>query len=267
MASPAFHHLQSLLHKRGLSGALSPERVPALPPASTGLDMLDQYLRGGFARGALTEVSGALSSGATGIGFTALAAATQRGEATAYIDATGSFHAESAVLAGVDLPRLLVVRCRDSYQAWDAVNLVGSAGGFGLIVLDLLGLASRRQLREWQHRPWMKLQRSLENTTTVLLLLSPQRGLCTQPPRMRLELDAIRIHWHGNHPSATCLAGIESSLHVGYQRRHYPDIPSVGEESVCSIFLRDAETGSFTSHAHENTPLTGNGIALPRLRP
>lgn len=267
MASPAFHHLQSLLRKRGLDGTL-----PAVPgstsaPAPAGLDILNQYLGGGFARGALTEISSTMSSGATGVAFTTLAAATQRGEATAYIDATNSFHAESAALANVCLARLLVVRCRIPHQAWDAVNLVSSAGGFGLIVLDLLGLTSRNQLREWQNRSWMKLQRSLENTTTVLLLLSPQRGLCAQPPQMRLELDAIRIRWYGNHPIASCLAGMESSLRVGYQRRYHPTLHSARQQNACLLFLKDANAGSHPSSTLETTHLTGSGITPFNLMP
>jgi hypothetical protein len=233
MAAAALENLQTLLRKRGFAHTLPGQELPALPSAETGVKPLDALLGGGFARGFLSELQGTLSAGCTSVALASVAAAAARGEAVAYIDATDSFHAESAVHAGVDLRRLLLVRCRWPREAWEAVNLVAAAGGFGLIVLDLLGTTSPRQLREWQARPWMKLQRVIEHTTTVLLVLSPRQnaragaevkpveggsGLCAQIPAARLELFDAAPHWCGQDGVSLTLCGLESRARLAYQR-------------------------------------------------
>lgn len=224
MATVALDTLQALLRERGFASTLPASRIPARPPASSGVEALDILLAGGFARGFLTEISGSLSAGVTSVAFSVVAAATARGEAVAYIDATDSFHPESASQSGVDQQRLLLVRCRGPREAWDAVNLVVAAGGFGLIVLDLLGTASPRQLREWQARPWLKLQRSIENTSTTLAVLSPwqtalqQSGLCAQVPVARLELLRKETLWCGQDGVSLALCGLESVARMAYQR-------------------------------------------------
>jgi recA bacterial DNA recombination protein len=83
----------------------SPEMVP------TGVPAIDA-LTGGLPRGGLTEIVGPASSGRTSLLLSILAQATARQEACALVDASDAFDPESAVSAGVDLKRLLWVRCR-----------------------------------------------------------------------------------------------------------------------------------------------------------
>jgi len=93
-----------------IPGALSP-RERALPEmASSGIAALDE-LTGGWPRGTLSEWFGPASSGRTSILYAALAAATARGELCALVDAGDAFDPESAAAAGVDLKKLLWVRC------------------------------------------------------------------------------------------------------------------------------------------------------------
>ena len=93
-----------------IPGALSP-RERALPEmASSGISALDE-LTGGWPRGTLSELFGPASSGRTSILYAALAAATARGELGALIDAGDAFDPESAATAGVDLKKLLWIRC------------------------------------------------------------------------------------------------------------------------------------------------------------
>jgi hypothetical protein len=82
----------------------SPEMV------SSGLREIDA-LAGGLPRGCLSEVCGSASSGRTSVLLAALAAATRREEVCALVDATDALDAVSAAAAGVDLERLLWVRC------------------------------------------------------------------------------------------------------------------------------------------------------------
>ena len=101
--------IESSLGERLSSTLLLRERVAPLT-VSTGLAALDA-LTGGLPRGALSEIAGPASSGRTGVMLAALAGATRRQEVCALVDASDSFDPASAVEAGVDLDRLLWVRC------------------------------------------------------------------------------------------------------------------------------------------------------------
>ena len=85
---------------------------PAPEMVSSGILAIDA-LTGGLPRGCLTEICGPASSGRTSLLLAALAAATHRGEFCAIIDASDSLDPHSAAAAGVDLDRLLWVRCND----------------------------------------------------------------------------------------------------------------------------------------------------------
>jgi len=103
-------HLAETPRLARVTAASHLEIRPAPDTVSFGIVALDA-LTGGLPRGSLTEISGPDSSGRTSVLLAALAAATQRGEICALIDATDSFHPHSAVAAGIDLTRLLWVRC------------------------------------------------------------------------------------------------------------------------------------------------------------
>ncbi len=105
-----FEHLAETPRLARVTAASHLEIRPAPETVSFGISALDA-LTGGLPRGCLTEMIGPDSSGRTSVLLAALAAATQRGEICALIDATDSFHPHSAVAAGVDLTRLLWVRC------------------------------------------------------------------------------------------------------------------------------------------------------------
>jgi recombination protein RecA len=84
------------------------------PPAelqSTGITELDALLRGGFPRGSVIELCGTSSSGRTSVSFSLLAHATARQETCAFVDVSDCLDPSSLAAAGVDLTRLLWVRC------------------------------------------------------------------------------------------------------------------------------------------------------------
>lgn len=83
---------------------------PAPPMAATSVAAVDQ-LTGGLPRGALSEICGPASSGRSSLLLAALAARTAAGEACALVDVSDSFDPVSAEAAGVDLRRLLWIRC------------------------------------------------------------------------------------------------------------------------------------------------------------
>src|SRR5215471_4558236 len=65
-------------------------------------------------RGCLTEIYGTASSGRTSVMLAALAAATGRGEYCAVIDSSDTLDPHSLAAAGIDLDRLLWVRCNEN---------------------------------------------------------------------------------------------------------------------------------------------------------
>src|ERR1700684_772933 len=83
---------------------------PAPEMVSSGVSAIDA-LTGGWPRGCLTEICGPASSGRTTLLLSALAAATRRGEFCVLVDASDALDPRSAADAGVDLARLLWVRC------------------------------------------------------------------------------------------------------------------------------------------------------------
>jgi recombination protein RecA len=86
---------------------------PAPEMASSGIAELD-VLTGGLPRGCLTEICGPASSGRTTVMLAALATSTRLGEFCVVVDASDSLDPQSVADAGVDLDRLLWVRCGES---------------------------------------------------------------------------------------------------------------------------------------------------------
>jgi recombination protein RecA len=114
----AIASIQSTINNQQSTISLTPashlEIRPAPEMASSGIAALDA-LTGGLPRGCLTEICGPASSGRTTVLLAALAAATtRRGEYCALIDASDALDPHSIAAAGVDLSRLLWVRCGES---------------------------------------------------------------------------------------------------------------------------------------------------------
>ena len=104
----AISKLAAVVPASRLEAGAEPEIVPS------GIPELD-LLTGGFARGCLTEICGAASSGRTSVLLFALARATQRGEVCALVDASDAFDPASAAAAGMEMSRLLWVRCGEKF--------------------------------------------------------------------------------------------------------------------------------------------------------
>jgi hypothetical protein len=96
----------------GLAGVVPASRLerPAPLTVSCGIAEIDR-LTGGLPRGALTEICGQPSSGRSSLLLAALAETTRRQEICALVDTSDSFDPASAAAAGIDLERLLWIRC------------------------------------------------------------------------------------------------------------------------------------------------------------
>lgn len=181
-----------------LSATLLLRERAAPVTAPVGIASLDA-LTGGLPRGALNELAGAASSGRTGVMLSALAEATRRQEVCALVDASDSFDPVSAAAAGVNLDRVLWVRCGDAQtkriqggtakkrpgfaysdvleQVLKVTDLLLQSGGFGMVVLDM-GDIPVESVRRIPLTSWFRFRRAVEPTPTVLLLI--EREACAK---------------------------------------------------------------------------------------
>ena len=144
---------------------------------SSGIEEVDS-LTGGLPRGAITEVFGPASSGRTSFLFSLLAYATTHDEICALVDTNDVFAPSVATLSGMDLDRLLWIRCGANLEhAFKATDLLLHAGGFGLVILDLgdvPGKEARRIISSW----WYRFRRTVESKPTAIVVMSAEA--CTR---------------------------------------------------------------------------------------
>ncbi len=211
--------LESLLRARKLDVTLTDAGGEVPPPerlASTGDADLDAALGGGLRRGHLSEISGAPSSGRSSIAVTALAAATDRGEAVALVDASDTFDPASAAAGGLALAQLLWVRPRpggvDATRALKAFSLILQAGGFGLVVLDLTDMPTPA-LRRFPWTTWMRIARIIEGSETAALLVGAER-IARSAGGVTIALESSPARWQGAAPRARLFTGIDPAPRV-----------------------------------------------------
>lgn len=181
----------------------SASTLPVTQKASQFVPLFSQTLKplfpAGISRGSIVEVSGRRSSGRTSICLHILAQSTAQGEVCAVVDLEDSFHPASAAAAGVDLSRLIWMRCRGNAEhAMRAADLLLHAGGFGVVLLDL-GEANARALNRIPLSYWYRFRRAIEHTPAILLLLtsSAQAKSCSA---ISLELVTKVFDWAGKAP-------------------------------------------------------------------
>ncbi len=197
--------IESSLGER-FSSALQPRERVAPLTVPFGIPSFDA-LSGGLPRGALSEITGAVSSGRTSIVLSALAAALRREETCALVDASDSFDPVSAAAAGLDLTRLLWIRCSSApssslqnkskphlgrlEQVLKVTDLLVQGSGFGMVVLDL-GDIPAESTRRIPLTSWFRFRRAVEPTATVLLILEeePSARSCASLV-VQLEREAV----------------------------------------------------------------------------
>jgi recombination protein RecA len=94
-----------------IPAALTPRPHVVRPFAPTGIANVDALLEGGLPLGAISELAGPECSGRTSLALSFLARMTGDGRVCAWIDVSDALDPMSAAAAGVDLERLLWVRC------------------------------------------------------------------------------------------------------------------------------------------------------------
>ncbi len=180
--------IESSLAPRVLS-VFSTLSRPSKPLASTGILELDRLLGGGLPVGSVCEITGPECSGRTSIALAFLAQVTRQGGVAAWVDVADTLDPESAAAAGVELSRLLWVRCSEPKnngarktpardkpwsrldQALRAADLILQAGGFGAIVFDMGNVAPEHS-RRVPLASWFRFRQAAERTQATFLLLS-----------------------------------------------------------------------------------------------
>ncbi|MEM7584708.1 MAG: hypothetical protein AAF560_15060 [Acidobacteriota bacterium] len=176
----------------------------------------DHLLEGGLERGTMVELIGRRSSGRFSLALTALAAATQAGEAAALIDLGDALDPQAAAAAGVELERLLWVRPRHIKEVLACAEVTLSSG-IPLVVIDT-GMPPVPGGRG-NEASWLRLARAARSQRTALLISSPYRMSGTAA-RNVLEMGGSRAAWLGQGPSPRLLRGI--TTHLELVKSHKP---------------------------------------------
>jgi recombination protein RecA len=96
---------------RKIPSALTPQPKMVRSVIETGIRLLDDLLQGGLPVGAVSELVGPECSGRTSVALSFLAQMTETNKVCAWIDVSNTFDPASAAAVGVNLKKLLWVRC------------------------------------------------------------------------------------------------------------------------------------------------------------
>jgi hypothetical protein len=159
----------------------------------TGLAQLDAALDGGLGKGALTEiVAERAGAGGTFLLCAILRRAVEEGQLSAFVD--GSDSLDVTQFEPEVMSRLLWVRCRGAAEAMKATDLILRDGNLPLVLLDLAGNPAA-QFRDIPATTWYRLQRLIEQTSTICVTLTPRVMVAPAQARIflrsRFGLDAM----------------------------------------------------------------------------
>lgn len=196
------------------------------PVLTTGIPAIDSIL-GGVPCGEITEIVGTrwCSTGRKSLQSQLLARAT-KDRFCALIDATDSFDPKSARATGVDLRRLLWIRCsghgiKAMEQAFKSTDLLlQGSGGFGLLALDLGGV-SEKFVRKVPLSTWFRFRAVIEKLSAPLIVLTPYPvvGTCSG---LTVNLSGAQIRWSrpatGGPAHARLAMGLDFDVEVAARR-------------------------------------------------
>jgi hypothetical protein len=198
-----------------------------------GIPELDS-LTGGIPRGAITEILGPAGSGRAALMLSALAHSTASRELCALVDAD-MLDVASAAAAGIDLDRLLWVRCPEVVgDALKATELLLRSGCFGLVALDLTGI-SAKQANHISSACWIRFRRAIENGRTGLLVMEAY-PCARAAAALALKLSSEQAIWE---ESSESLEGSEGLRRRGEPRSRKDSIANTSNKGLaCSNLLR-----------------------------
>ncbi len=225
--------------ERRFPAALSPTPRTIYEVAATGIEAIDKLLHGGLPVGAISELTGAASSGRTSLALRFVAHLTAEMRPCVWVDVQDVFDPGSAAANGVQLTRLLWIRCRDEVGVGPAVDAKGrrhariftpraswtrldqglratdlllQAGGFSSVVLDL-GDTAPEQASRIPLATWFRYRQAAERTQCSLLVLG-RRTYAQSAAAVVLECSAQ----HAGQAGGTVLRGFEFTVRRGRER-------------------------------------------------
>ena len=126
-----------------ISEALSPRERTQPKQTPCGIAAIDTLLHGGMPAGALTEFVGEEGSGRTTVTLAYVAALTKSGNVCAWIDVADALDPETVAANGVDLERLLWVRCGSRQQESPQPGSEFQSNAFSSNQMEALGTQPR----------------------------------------------------------------------------------------------------------------------------
>jgi hypothetical protein len=229
-------------------GALTVYDRPAPEVFPTGIAALDEQIRG-IPQSALTQIHAPLrlSSGKTALLVSLMAQVTGREQFCALVDASDCFDPQSAEAAGVNLARVLWVRCAAHQrlkpippqhaniaragspleQAFKATDILVQNGGFALIAVDL-GDIEEKLVRRVPLTTWFRFARVVEKmpAALVFLLSYPAAQSCAG---LTLRLNGAGSSWSSTENSgerkpshARFLSRLRCEVEIGRSRIRKP---------------------------------------------
>jgi hypothetical protein len=219
--------IEHLLEGR-FPSALSPVPRTVRDVDAIGIDEVDRLLEGGLPVGAISEIIGPASSGRTSLALAFLAQRTADNRFCAWVDTHDTLDPESAAANGVNLHRLLWVRCQDIGQraqkvdkqkpwtkldqALRATDLLLQAAGFAAIVLDIGDIAPEHGNRI-PLATWFRFRQAADRTRCSLVVLA-QSAYAQSSAALALECSPLQVETAGD----TVMRGYTCRLQRGRQR-------------------------------------------------
>lgn len=169
--------------------------------------------------GGITEIVGQSSTGRTTLLIACVREVTRRGALAALVDTDHVFDPVGAARAGVELSRVLWVRCgRRPERALRAADLLIRCPGFALVGLDTGDVTPRLSLA-MAHR----LKLAVLKTRTALVVVGRQR-IAASGAALAIETSRGGLEWTGPGPAPTRLDRIGTAVRVVRAPSVAPDL-------------------------------------------
>ena len=159
--------------------------------------------------GGITEIFGRTSSGRTSLLVACLREVTRRGGLAALVDTDHVFDPRGAARAGVELSRVLWIRCgRHTDRALRAADLLVRCPGFALVALDTGAFTPRLSLAAAY-----RLKLAVLRARTALVIVTRHR-IAASGATLALETSRRGCEWASRGPMPTRLDGAGSAVAV-----------------------------------------------------
>ena len=165
-----------------IPAAFSVYSRPEYGKIPTGIVSIDAQTQG-IPLHALTEICGSnyASSGKTSV-LTSLLARASQDHYCALVDASDAFSPDTGQAAGIELSKLLWVRCGKSKtktklppleQAFKVTDILLQSSGFGLIAMDVSGIGEQI-MRKVPLSTWFRFSRVIEKQSAALVFVAQE---------------------------------------------------------------------------------------------